>query len=139
MKLSLAVALTAALLAGCYGEAAAAVGTPSGAPAYPLNRNVSVGARFVQDKDWAAQLNYKGAHPEIRGTWGLYAAYRYQDRYIWVDPLWGSAGPGQQGWELGASYALLRNVVLSAHYFSGKDLGSGEDAERILGRIEFYF
>lgn len=140
MKSSLAIALSAVLLAAGTGGADAAAATPTGAPAFPLNRNVSVGTRFVQDKDWEAQLQYRGAQPEFRGTWGLYAAYRSQDRYILVDhPMWGSAGSGQEGWELGASFAPLRNVVLSAHYFSGTDLGSGEDAERILGRIEFYF
>ena len=139
MKLTLAVALAATLLVGVADGASAAVGSLDGASAYPLGRNVSVGARFVQDKDWAAQLYYRGARPEAEGTWGLYAAYRYQDRYVLVNPVWGSAGSRQQGWELGASYAPLKNVVLSAHYFNGTDLGSGEDAERVLGRIEFYF
>ena len=46
---------------------------------------------------------------------------------------------GAKGVEVGVSYALFKNVGLLAKYFNGDQIDNGKDAEKLFGRVEFFF
>ena len=46
---------------------------------------------------------------------------------------------GTKGWEIGAQYAIFKNVGILAKYFDGEQLDNGKDASKLFGRVEFFF
>jgi hypothetical protein len=46
---------------------------------------------------------------------------------------------GTKGWEVGTNYTLAKNTVATLKYFNGEQLGNGKDAEKLFGRVEFFF
>ena len=76
-------------------------------------------------------MNYKGAEPAKKGSYGIWAKYYDQDRSTYVshttdavhNSLWGFDGYG-----VGFDYALTKNIIALVEYFDfdGKD-GSGKD------------
>ena len=97
----------------------------------------------LDKKSYQVTYEYKGASAEDQGSWGAYVSYRYL----------GGASPaatqdgalfGTKGIELGTSYTLFPNVVLSAKYFKGKRIdrihNSFDDkVSKLFGRVEFLF
>ena len=50
---------------------------------------------------------------------------------------------GEKGWEIGANYAPLANVVATVRYADTKDIasawGKNNKTKHIFGRVEFFF
>ena len=88
------------------------------------------------------QIDYKGANKTKKGSWGIYAAYRYLGQNVALDPTYNANGgldAGQKGLEFGLSYVPVKNILLQAKYVNGKQLLNGRDAEKLFGRVEFFF
>ena len=113
---------------------------------YAFDKNVALGGVYAENtkaddykKAGTVELDYKGAQQENKGTWGAYAAYRYLGQNVAFDPSYDGAWAGTKGWEVGTDYTLFKNTVASLKYFNGEKLDSGKDAEKLFGRVAFYF
>ena len=91
------------------------------------------------DKAWSAEYDYKGAQAENKGTWGMWAAYRYLGDNTALFSTYDALLAGQKGWEVGANYAPFKNVVATLRYGNGKDLWNDTKIENLFGRIEMFF
>ncbi len=94
-----------------------------------------------ENKSWQIEADYKGAKYEDKGSWGAYAAYRRYGATTSLLPTTDGVGWGQKGWEIGARYVPMKNVLLTAKYFHGKDslYHNGNSAKKLFGRIEYFF
>ncbi len=95
-------------------------------------------------KSYNIQLDYKGADPEVKGSYGLYVAYRQTTKASAFETTYDTAfdNSNQKGWEIGADYAPFKNVVASIKYFKGKQLlteNTDIKSSKIFGKIEFSF
>ena len=95
---------------------------------------------------YSIQLNYKGADAADAGSWGAYVAYRQLAPFATLVPTYdfkaGSAGfYTLKGWEIGADYAIDKNIVATAKYFNGKDTEKTNDdkATGVFTRVDFMF
>ena len=79
-----------------------------------------------QKNSWAFQLNYMGADPKKVNSWGAYVAFRQIGLVSsagWNEySLTGPQYAGSRGFELGASWAPMKNVVGCVKWFTGKDM-----------------
>ena len=91
------------------------------------------------DKAWSAQYSYKGAEAENKGTWGMWAAYRYLGDNTALFSTFDALLQGQKGWEIGTNYAPFKNVVATLRYGNGKDISTDTKIENLFGRIEMFF
>ena len=78
-----------------------------------------------QKNSYAIQLNYAGAKASKPGSWGAYIAWRQIGQFAstgWnTYALNGPQYAGSRGFEIGASWAPMKNVVGSVKWFTGKD------------------
>ena len=97
---------------------------------------------------YSIQLNYKGADAADAGSWGAYVAYRQLAPFATLVPTYDFKAGYEgfytlKGWEIGADYAIEKNIVASAKYFNGKDTGAdrGTDdkATGVFTRVDFMF
>lgn len=95
---------------------------------------------------YSIQLNYKGANAADAGSWGAYVAYRQLAPFATLVPTYdfkaGYAGfYTLKGWEIGADYAIEKNIVASAKYFNGKDTAAtnNDKATGVWTRVDFMF
>ena len=88
---------------------------------------------------WQALYNYKGAQAENKGTWGMYAGYRYLGTLTSLYGTQDAQTIGAKGWEVGADYTPFKNVVATAKYFNGKTIETDKDASTLWGRVDFKF
>ena len=95
---------------------------------------------------YSIQLNYKGADAADAGSWGAYVAYRQLAPFATLVPTYdfkaGYAGfYTLKGWEIGADYAIDKNIVATAKYFNGKDTDKTNDdkATGVFTRVDFLF
>lgn len=95
---------------------------------------------------YSIQLNYKGADAADAGSWGAYVAYRQLAPFATLVPTYdfkaGYAGfYTLKGWEIGADYAIEKNIVASAKYFNGKDTAAtnNDKATGVWTRVDFMF
>ena len=93
-----------------------------------------------EDYAWQAQLDYGnyGDNPE-KGDWGVWAGYRRQGTNVSFAPTAEDVIAGAKGWFVGAGYAPMKNIGLIAKYFNGEYITGGGDAEKLFGRVEFFF
>ena len=116
---------------------------------YRFDKNIAIGGQYAHNaeaddykKVYSIQLDYKGAKKSDQGSWGIYAAYRYLGQNVAFHPTYGANGgvdAGNKGWEFGTGYTLFKNVLLQAKYVNGKVLSTDRDAEKLFGRVEFFF
>lgn len=124
---------------------------------YAFDKNVKLTGDYAwgpsQDlKDNAAnnaysiQLNYKGANAADAGSWGAYVAYRQMAPFATLSPTYDFKAGAEgfyslKGWEIGADYAIEKNIVASAKYFNGKDTAVANDdkATGVWTRVDFMF
>ena len=113
---------------------------------YAFDKNIAFVGAYAQNtsaddykKAGSAELDYKGAQAANKGTWGVYAAYRYLGQNVAIDPIYDGAWAGTKGWEFGTQYTLFKNTMATLRYFNGSQLGNGRDAEKLFGRVEFFF
>ena len=93
-------------------------------------------------KSYQYTLAYKGADAADKGSWGAYVAYRFLGNAS-VAPTEDGTLFHTKGVEVGANYALFKNVLLSAKYFDGKTIetqaNNNNKVHHIFGRVEFLF
>ena len=112
-----------------------------------FDKNVALTGAYADSSDidrykksGQVSLEYKGADAADKGSWGAYVSYRHLG-----DSAFLATDDGVQrltkGIELGTSYTLWNNVVLSAKYFKGKTLAKQPDdkVQKLFGRVEFLF
>ena len=113
---------------------------------YKFSQNVMLSGAYAYNNSTMSKrsgqvsLDYKGADPADKGSWGAYVSYRHLGGAS-VFSTQDGALYGTKGIELGTSYTLWNNVVLSAKYFKGKTLAKQPDdkVQKLFGRVEFLF
>jgi len=122
---------------------------------YKFDKNVSIdgvyargnvddkyGDAFKNKTAFAYTLNYKGAQPENKGSWGAWVGYRYLGEGAALHPTYDVVKKGLKGFEIGVKYTALKNVVTQLQYGNGAIIGAGGDNNRynsLFGRVEFLF
>ena len=93
-----------------------------------------------EDYGWQAELDYGtyGDNPE-KGDWGLWAGYRRYGSNLSFAATTDDVLIGTKGWFVGGAYAPFKNIGLVARYFNGEYITGGGDAEKLFGRVEFFF
>ena len=100
----------------------------------------ALGSKDDSKYSWQAQLTYGNyADASEKNQWNIYGAYRRYGMLSSVFPTSDGVDWGQKGWEVGVAWAPWKNVGLLAKYFDGKELFTGKDAEKVFGRVEFFF
>lgn len=70
-------------------------------------------------------MDYKGADPADKGSWGAFIAYRHLGHYAVFAPTYDAMGPGckgvEMGVEMGVDYVFTKNVMGTLKYFFGKE------------------
>ena len=119
--------------------------------AYRFNKNVAVNGFYANNRNAdyfnkaaSLEVDYKGAQRENRGTWGAWLAYRHLGAWGMVASIYDVIQPNEKGWELGANYTFVKNVVGTLRYGDIKmldDNGNGNNSKgkRFFGRVEFFF
>ena len=108
--------------------------------AYAKNTQGNLDGKF--NKAYNVAFNYKGATPANKGSFGIFAAYRYLGQTATIAPTYDGIKNGEKGWEIGTSYVFSPNIVGTVKYFKGKDLkgvGSDTDASRLFANLDFFF
>lgn len=107
--------------------------------AYAKNTQGSLDGKF--NKAYNIAFNYKGATPANKGSFGVFAAYRYLGQTAGIAPTFDGIKNGQKGWEVGTSYTFAQNIVGTFKYFNGKDLVAGSDrnASKLFANLDFFF
>ena len=93
-----------------------------------------------ENYSWQAALdlgNY-GDNPE-KGDWALWAGYRRYGTNVSFAASTDDVLIGTKGWFVGGAYAPLKNMGVAARYFNGEYINGGGDAEKLFGRVEFFF
>ena len=114
--------------------------------AYKFDKNWAVNGYYAENHDadayhkaGAAEIDYKGAQDENKGTWGAWVAYRHLGQNVDLFNTYDAIEAGQKGWELGANYTPFKNVVAVARYGKNKDLHTDVKSDRIFGQVNFLF
>ena len=99
----------------------------------------------VENNSWQALLKYgdlygggnQGTH---KGQWAIWAGYKKLGSNASLCAInWDDAYAGTKGVVAGASWAPMDRIVFIAKYFKGKYIEGNGDAERLFGRVEFFF
>ena len=98
------------------------------------------GKADYEDYAWQAEFDYGtyGDNPE-KGDWGLWAGYRRMGSNASFAGTYDDVLQGTKGWFVGGGYAPFKNIGLVARYFNGEYITGGGDAEKLFGRVEFFF
>ncbi|MEE1229664.1 MAG: hypothetical protein UHM56_01010, partial [Phascolarctobacterium sp.] len=102
------------------------------------------------DNGYVLGLAYKGAKASAVGSYGLYAYYYDQpiatmleqtvDGYASLPATYQAAGDGFKGFEVGANYAIAKNIVAAVKYYDLEAREDGKDDEQTLwGEVVFTF
>lgn len=92
-----------------------------------------------QEKSYSVQMTYKGAESKVVGSYGAWLAYRQIGKLASFAPTYNGVGYGEKGIEVGVEYMLDKNILTKIVYFDGEEVGSGKDASKLFGRVEFQF
>ena len=89
---------------------------------------------------WQAQVDYGNYddNPE-KGDWGVWAGYRRYGTNVSFAATDDDVMHGTKGWFVGAGFSPMKNIGLIAKYFNGEYITGGGDAEKLFGRVEFFF
>lgn len=92
------------------------------------------------DQSWQVEYDYKGANPEDKGSWGAYLAYRKLAPYTSFFPTDDGLVSGSKGWEIGADYTVIKNMVIRLKYGQGESLFNDKiDTKKLFARLDFFF
>lgn len=112
---------------------------------------------YDTDKDgWWADLAWKGAKADEPGSYGLHVGYFDQSANAYLSPTTdGFVGrsydedgnykagsifdEGYKGWNVGASWAVAKNIVAVVNYYDFEGKENGKDAETIFSELYFTF
>ena len=89
---------------------------------------------------WTVELDYKGADPAKKGSFGIFAAYRKLGAAsVWI-PTYDAIQRNQKGWEFGVDYVFDKNIMGTVKYFTGKEMDeSNTKAHRLFTELNFFF
>ena len=79
------------------------------------------------------------------GSFGAFVAYRHLGQGAVIAPVYDgmywTSWRSTKGVEIGVSYTFARNIMGTALYFKGKDVGVNEDrdAQQFYGALQFFF
>jgi len=85
---------------------------------------------------------FKGADPEEKGSWGLFANYYNQDPLTYLAHTTDAesfAGDGFKGYGVGMNYAIAKGIVGTVTYFDTKDKDTSEKNHKLWTDITFTF
>ena len=92
------------------------------------------------DTAWQVEYDYGNYQPVNKGSWGAYAAYRAMPAQTSLMGTYDGVQRGTKGWEIGAQYAVFKNVGLLVKYADGNTIGDQHnDFSRLFGRVELFF
>ena len=107
---------------------------------------------FDTDKDgWWADLAWKGASADEPGSYGLHVGYFDQSANAYLTPTTDGFyvgdvakntdifDQGYKGWNVGASYAVAKNIVAVVNYYDFEGKENGKDADTIFSELYFTF
>ena len=116
---------------------------------YRFDKNFRLSAAYAQNtkgdiaskyrRAWSAQLDYKGADPKDKGSWGAFLAYRHLGQFAAVVPTYDSMTSGQKGAQIGLAYTFLPNIVGQVEYYLGKRIENNNRQNTIFSRVSLYF
>ena len=98
-----------------------------------------------EDRSWQALVRYGdlyggGNQSTKKGQWAVWAGYKELGSNTSLCAInWDDAYAGTKGFVAGASWAPMDRIVLIGKYFKGKYITGPGDAERLFGRVEFFF
>ena len=115
--------------------------------AYAWNSSIdseAIGGKGKKARDaWYVQVDYKGADPSDKGSWGAYAAYRQLGAAVAIAPTYDAMKANEQGVELGLSFVPMKNFQANFQYFMGKNIivadGADDKASRFFTELNFFF
>ncbi len=99
----------------------------------------------IEKSSWQALVKYGdlyggGNQNTHKGQWAVWAGYKKLGSNASLCAInWDDAFAGTKGIVAGASWAPMDRVVFLAKYFKGKYIEGRGDAERLFGRVEFFF
>ena len=102
----------------------------------------------VSKDGWVASLAYKGADAATPGSYGLHVTYYDQPGNAILVPTYdakwdyeNAAGEyvGYKGWNVGADYALAKNITLAVNYYDTEAKLGNEDEQCIFTELFFAF
>ena len=141
--------------AGIVGADSSAVNIWDVGVGYKFNADFNATAAYAQatglgdgfarngKKSAHIQLNYKGANKAKAGSWGAFLAYRHLGRFSTIHPNCREVGMmngGEKGWEIGVSWAPMKNIVALVQYYKGKELNAaGHKVGGFWTELGFYF
>ena len=88
---------------------------------------------------WSVELDYKGADPADKGSWGAFVAYRDLGTWAVIMPTYDAMNPGQKGVEMGVDYVFAKNIMGTAKYFFGKEVEDDVGGEAPMGDVYTFF
>ncbi len=107
--------------------------------------NTSADTNTYRDakRAWTVELDYRGADPEKRGSYGIFAAYRKIGiASVWA-PTYDAFEPDEKGWEFGVDYVFAKNIMGTLKYGFGKNMNrntSGKDkVSTLFYEMNFFF
>ncbi len=98
-----------------------------------------------EKRSWQALVRYGdlyggGNQNTHKGQWAVWAGYKELGSNTSLCGInWDDAYAGTKGFVAGASWAPFDRIVVLAKYFKGKYIYGPGDAERLFGRVEFFF
>ncbi len=94
----------------------------------------------IENYSWHAELDY-GNYDDAseKGQWAVYGGYRRYGTNVSFAPTDDDTMRGTRGWVVGASWTPFKNIGVQAKYFNGKHITGRGDAEKLFGRVEFFF
>ena len=100
--------------------------------------------KAVSKDGWVATLAYKGADAATPGTWGAHVTYYDQPENAVFAPTYDATqfldnGGGYKGWNVGADYALAKNITLAVNYYDTEAKVGEADDQSIFTELFFAF
>ena len=141
---------------GVVGQADVAYGTDTAGiwdigVGYKFDNNWSANAAYAKNSKgdvdskyktaYSIELDWKGADSSVKGSYGVFAAYRSLGQYASIIPTYDAIAAGQKGWEFGVSYVPFTNVMGTLKYFTGSDIqeNNQDGASTLWGTVELFF
>ncbi|MBR2179718.1 MAG: S-layer protein, partial [Selenomonadaceae bacterium] len=99
----------------------------------------------VERDSWQALFKYGtlyggGNQGTKKGEWAVWAGYKQLGSNASLCAInWDDAFAGTKGVVAGASYAPMDRIVFLCKYFKGEYITGDGDAERLFGRVEFFY
>jgi hypothetical protein len=93
-----------------------------------------------EKKSYAIEYDYKGAKADQKGSWGAWVAYRHLGSLATPHGTWDVNHRNFKGWEIGANYTFVKNIVGTLRYGHNKRIdGADVKTNEFFGRVEFFF